>query len=231
MADFRRADAVVWSLAEKHAGNASLTEALVARTVVSRCPDGALLFVGNSLPVRDVDVWAPARQTALGVLHQRGVSGIDGLVAGAAGAASVAGRPVVLLLGDVSTLHDLTSLALARKVPGPLVIVVVQNLGGRIFERLPIVRAVDRERFDKYFTMHETVDLEHAAAAFGVQFFRTNSTNGFIQLFDEAVGQAGATLIEAVVPHDDGAARVARFRADVAEQLRFLCDEVSQWRT
>ncbi len=223
---FRRVDALVWTLAEQHAPGPTLTEATVARTVISRCPNDAVFVVGNSLPVRDVDVWAPPRTQHLDVLHQRGVSGIDGLIAGAAGTASVASRPVVLLLGDTSTLHDLTSLALARHASTPLVIVVVQNQGGRIFERLPIVRAIDRERFDKFFTMCEPVDLEHAAEAFGVAFVRTNDTETFAQRFDEAVHRVGATLIEAVVPPDDGTQRAARFRAEVAEKLRDLMQEV-----
>ncbi len=227
-AALRRADSKVWSLAEKHAANSSLTEAMVARSVIAACPEGALLMVGNSMPVRDVDLWAPARTQRLGVLHQRGVSGIDGLVAGAAGAASVAGRPVVLLLGDTSVLHDLTSLALARRAPGPLVIVVVQNQGGRIFERLPVVRAVDRERFDKYFTMYEQVDLEHAAAAFGVRFVRTDNHGTLVQSLAQAVETRGVTLIEAVVPPDDGTTRATRFRAEVALALRSLCEEVSR---
>lgn len=223
---FRRADALVWALAEQHASGTTLTEAMVARTVVAQCPDDAVFVVGNSLPVRDVDVWAPPRPEHLDVLHQRGVSGIDGLIAGAAGAASVAKRPVVLLLGDTSTLHDLTSLALARHVSGPLVIVVVQNQGGRIFERLPIARAIDRDRFDKFFTMHESVDLERAAEAFGIAFARTNETDTFVQLFDEAVRCARVTLIEAVVPPDDGTARMGRFRTEVSEKLRSLLEEV-----
>lgn len=225
---FRCADELVWKLAVEHAGFAALTEARVARKVIANCPENALLAVGNSLPVRDVDVWAPARTQRLDVLHQRGLSGIDGLIAGAAGAASVVQRPVVLLVGDTSALHDLTSLALARQVPGPLVIVVVQNNGGRIFERLPIARALDRERFDKYFTMHEAVDLEHAATAFGVRFVRTDNTETFVQSFDVALGQTGATLIEAVVPPEDGTLRVARFRAEVAEKIRGLLEEVGR---
>jgi 2-succinyl-5-enolpyruvyl-6-hydroxy-3-cyclohexene-1-carboxylate synthase len=225
----QRADAIVWEAAEKHAGNAGLTEALVARTVISTSPREALLVVGNSLPVRDVDMWAPARREHLDVLHQRGVSGIDGLIAGAAGAASIANpRPVVLLLGDTSTLHDLTSLALARRATGPLVIVVVQNQGGRIFERLPIVRAIQREHFDKYFTMHEAVDLADAAAAFDVPFVRTDSTPNFVQAFAQALVTRGPTLIEAVVPPEDGTARVNRFRAEIVERLRALVEEASR---
>jgi 2-succinyl-5-enolpyruvyl-6-hydroxy-3-cyclohexene-1-carboxylate synthase len=100
----------------------------------------------------------------------------------------------------------------------------VQNSGGRIFERLPIVRTIDRERFDKYFTMHEAVDLEHATAAFGVKFVRTDNTETFVQSLDVALRQTGATLIEAVVPPKDGTLRVARFRAEVAEKIRDLVE-------
>ncbi|HRI68633.1 MAG TPA: 2-succinyl-5-enolpyruvyl-6-hydroxy-3-cyclohexene-1-carboxylic-acid synthase, partial [Polyangium sp.] len=228
LSTFRTANEVVWKFAVEHAGFDALTEARVARKVIANCPENAVLVVGNSLPVRDVDVWAPARDQRLDVLHQRGVSGIDGLIAGAAGAASIANRPVVLLLGDTSALHDLTALALARHVSNPLVIVVVQNNGGRIFERLPVVRAIDRERFDKYFTMHEAVDLEHAAAAFGVRFIRTDNTETFVQSFGAALGQTGATLIEAIVPPEDGTVRLTRFRAEVAEKIRLLVEEV--WR-
>lgn len=229
---FRRADAIVWESAEKHAadpgGNQSLTEAFVARTVVAKCPENACFIVGNSLPVRDVDIWAPARREPLEVLHQRGVSGIDGLIAGAAGTASVVcPRPVVLLLGDTSALHDLTSLALTRRATSPLVIIVVQNQGGRIFERLPIVRAIDRDQFNKYFTMHEAANLEHAAAAFGVGFVRTDSMPAFEQAYAHALATNSATLIEAVVPPDDGTARVNRFRAEVGLRLRALVEEAS----
>lgn len=224
----RRADALVWESAEKHAGNERLTEALVARTVIGKTPENALLVVGNSLPVRDVDIWAAARRDKLSVLHQRGVSGIDGLIAGATGSASVVSpRPVVLLLGDTSALHDLTSLAVARRASGPFVIVVVQNQGGRIFERLPIVRAIDREHFDKYFTMHEAVDLKHAAETFGVGFVRTDSTADFERAYEHAIATNGATLIEAVVPPDDGTPRVNGFRAEVGERLRVLLEEAS----
>ena len=68
------------------------------------------------------------------MLHQRGAAGIDGLVAGAAGARSVVAAPIALLLGDIALLHDAGGLAAASAVRGPLAIVVVHNDGGRIFE-------------------------------------------------------------------------------------------------
>ncbi|MFO0574458.1 MAG: 2-succinyl-5-enolpyruvyl-6-hydroxy-3-cyclohexene-1-carboxylic-acid synthase [Polyangia bacterium] len=122
---------------------AGLSEPLAVRTVVEEVPPGSLLVIGNSLPVREVDLFGHAAvgDKELGVLSQRGVNGIDGLLAGAAGAASVSERPVTLLLGDVSLLHDLGSLQLVRHARAPLTVVVINNQGGRIFEQLPLAQS------------------------------------------------------------------------------------------
>ena len=218
-ASFARADARAWAIAAEVSTAPELTEACVARAVVDTCPEGSVLVIGNSTPVRDIDVWAPARAAALDVLHQRGASGIDGLVSGAAGALSATDRPVTLLLGDLSLLHDIGGLALARRAARPLVIVVVQNDGGRIFEHLPIVKSAERPDFDKYFTMPEPVDLAEAAASFGIRFARVQTPAALAAALGEAHARPGATLVEAVVPPGDGAARVARFRAELAAAL------------
>src|SRR5204863_681072 len=95
-------------------------EHAAVRAAVAALPDGCLLALGNSLPVRVIDAACAPAARAIGVLSQRGAAGIDGLVAGAAGAASATGRPTALLLGDVSFAHDLGGLAAARSVSAPL---------------------------------------------------------------------------------------------------------------
>jgi 2-succinyl-5-enolpyruvyl-6-hydroxy-3-cyclohexene-1-carboxylate synthase len=62
------------------------SEGLVAARVAAAAPPLSLLLVGNSLPIRALEIYA--RPEHLTVLTQRGASGIDGLVAGAAGAAA-----------------------------------------------------------------------------------------------------------------------------------------------
>ena len=138
-------DRMVWAAvdAELASGDDELSEGGAVRTVVERVPAGSLLMVGNSLPIREVDTFCPSGTADVGVLSQRGANGIDGLVAGAAGSAAGAAddRPVTLLLGDISLLHDLGGLALGRGLDVPLVVVVLQNYGGRIFEQLPLATA------------------------------------------------------------------------------------------
>jgi 2-succinyl-5-enolpyruvyl-6-hydroxy-3-cyclohexene-1-carboxylate synthase len=122
----------------------------------------ALVVLGNSLPVRVVDhVWTGRRE----IVSQRGASGIDGLVAGAAGAAA-AGRPVVVVLGDVSFAHDVGSLALLRKAD--VIVVVIDNRGGRIFEALPVAEAIAGDDFARLWLTAPDLDVVAIARGFGL---------------------------------------------------------------
>ncbi len=100
-------------------------------------PDGALLWAGNSMPVRDLDDWLPGSARAIRPLSNRGANGIDGVVSTALGAAAADVGPVVLVVGDVSFLHDLNALVAARLHDLSATIVLVDNDGGGIFSFLP----------------------------------------------------------------------------------------------
>ena len=100
-------------------------------------PDGALLWAGNSMPVRDLDDWFPSTGRAIRPLSNRGANGIDGVVSTALGAAAAGVGPVALVVGDVSFLHDLNALVAARLHGLSATIVLVDNDGGGIFSFLP----------------------------------------------------------------------------------------------
>jgi 2-succinyl-5-enolpyruvyl-6-hydroxy-3-cyclohexene-1-carboxylate synthase len=221
---FARAEAAAQALAERALDGDLLSEGAIARAVAFGCPEGSLLVIGNSSPVRDLDAYCPASSRELGVVHQRGASGIDGLVSGAAGACSVSLRPVTLLLGDLSLLHDLTGLGLARKVSGTLVVVVVQNGGGRIFDQLPIAGSAAADVFERCFATPEDVAFGEAAAAFGVTYARAETTAALDQALRAAWSRPSATLIEAIARPKEGARRMAKLwaelRADLREQSR-----------
>jgi 2-succinyl-5-enolpyruvyl-6-hydroxy-3-cyclohexene-1-carboxylate synthase len=113
-----------------------LTAARLARDVVAALPSGALLVLGSSTPVRDVDRLAVPRGD-LTVLANRGVAGIDGTISTAVGAARIHGGPAFALMGDLTFLHDLTGLLLGEGEPAPdLTVVVPDNDGGGIFAQL-----------------------------------------------------------------------------------------------
>jgi 2-succinyl-5-enolpyruvyl-6-hydroxy-3-cyclohexene-1-carboxylate synthase len=225
-ARLERGEAAARAIVRDELAAAALHEGTIAARLVDALPEGALLCVGNSLPVRDLDLFAEPRAKRLRVVHQRGASGIDGLVSGAAGAASAAASPVALLVGDVSFQHDLGGLASLRGARVPLVVVVVQNDGGRIFDELPIAArpelAAAREAL---FTTPPRVSFEAAASVFGLRYAEARDAASYASALAAALERGGATILEAVVPPHDGRARRARVRSALAHKLAARADD------
>lgn len=150
---------------------AGFGEPSVARTIARLVPDQSVLVIGNSSVVRDLDAFAEPRAAGVRVLHQRGLSGIDGLIAGAVGARSALPPEVVVtaVLGDVSAFHDVGSLALLADVNAPLVLCVIDNGGGRIFEALPIAKAIPEASLERLFLTPPGDAFPAVARAFGIE--------------------------------------------------------------
>lgn len=214
---FARAEAIARRAIDAELASPPFWDGHVARAVTAGAGEGSLLMVGNSLPIRDVDTWGGP--VGAGVLSQRGANGIDGLISGAAGAASVTGRPVTLLLGDLSFLHDLHGLAAAREIGAPLAIVVVQNHGGRIFEQLPIAEAAGTAEWMGFWTTPIEADLKHAAALFGHRHVRVGSEGALAGALAEAHRREEVTVIEAEVPPHEGGERSRRLRDRLEKEL------------
>jgi 2-succinyl-5-enolpyruvyl-6-hydroxy-3-cyclohexene-1-carboxylate synthase len=135
-------------------------EARVARDLARRLPEGALYFVGNSMPIRDVDTFCARMPRGSRVLANRGANGIDGVLSTALGAAASSGKPTILLLGDLSFLHDAGALQVLARLEIPLLVVVVNNDGGGIFHMLPAVEL--GEPFERCFATPHGLDLASA---------------------------------------------------------------------
>ncbi|HVZ36022.1 MAG TPA: thiamine pyrophosphate-dependent enzyme, partial [Polyangiaceae bacterium] len=193
-------------------------------------PAASLLVLGNSLPPRLIDRYCPAAARQLTVLSQRGAAGIDGCVAGALGAASLASTPTTLLLGDISFLHDIGSLWAARaerrRNPAftqPVVIAVLNNGGGRIFEQLPLA---DLSGLDQgLWTTPHGMDLRAAAELYGLEFERVSERSALRSALQGAYRRATVTLLEVVVDAHSAAARLKRMTALLAARLAELARE------
>ena len=149
--------------------NEGLSEMAVACAVSEGLPHSMGLFLGNSMPIRDVDalsgikyftdggahalVHSSATSYGVPVTANRGASGIDGVLSSAAGFAAGLGHPVTLIIGDVSFQHDSNGLLFLRERPGqpPVTVVVVNNGGGGIFSFLPVAAQVDDAAFNRLF--------------------------------------------------------------------------------
>jgi 2-succinyl-5-enolpyruvyl-6-hydroxy-3-cyclohexene-1-carboxylate synthase len=127
-------------------------------------PDDALVWVSSSMPIRHVESFWPRSAKPLTLLANRGANGIDGVVASAAGAARVSGRPTFLLIGEVALLHDVGGLLAARRAGIDLTIVCANNGGGGIFDFLPVAEHADSSAYEEHIATPTDIDLAALAA-------------------------------------------------------------------
>jgi 2-succinyl-5-enolpyruvyl-6-hydroxy-3-cyclohexene-1-carboxylate synthase len=147
-----------------------LSEPLVARAVHRYAAEtGGTLVVAASMPIRDLEWYAEARELPPRVLANRGANGIDGVVSTALGvAASGAGQGArtVALLGDLAFLHDVSGLVNVPEVT--CTFVVLDNGGGGIFSFLPQAASVEPAVFEQLFGTPPSSDLGAVARGFGL---------------------------------------------------------------
>ncbi|HET9139771.1 2-succinyl-5-enolpyruvyl-6-hydroxy-3-cyclohexene-1-carboxylic-acid synthase [Actinophytocola sp.] len=140
----------------------------VARDLVEALPAGAMLFLGSSNPIRDVDLVAEPRAD-VAVYANRGVAGIDGNLSTAAGVALGADRTGYALVGDLTFLHDLNALALGPRERRPNLTIVVHNDdGGGIFTLLEQGAAEHGASFERVFGTPVGADLAALCAGYHV---------------------------------------------------------------
>jgi 2-succinyl-5-enolpyruvyl-6-hydroxy-3-cyclohexene-1-carboxylate synthase len=148
--------------------SSELSEPAVARALYryAGAADAAIV-VSASMPIRDLEWYAPALPVPPHVLANRGANGIDGVVSTALGAcaARTAGRTLAFL-GDLAFLHDVSGLVNLPDVP--CTFVVIDNAGGGIFSFLPQAKALPYQSFETLFATPPTSDLGAVARGFGL---------------------------------------------------------------
>ncbi len=113
------------------------------RALSCAVPRGALVFLGNSLPVREWNAFATTAPKSLRCFANRGANGIDGCVSTFLGLS--AGEPESwAVIGDLTALYDLAALWITPALPerARRRIAVINNGGGRIFSRVAALRGL-----------------------------------------------------------------------------------------
>ncbi|WP_208638770.1 2-succinyl-5-enolpyruvyl-6-hydroxy-3-cyclohexene-1-carboxylic-acid synthase [Vibrio rhodolitus] len=178
-----------------------LTELMLATSLVNHAND-VNVFLGNSLFVRMVDMFG---QVDSEVYSNRGASGIDGLVATAAGTVRVTDKPSVLYIGDTSLLYDLNSLALFTLQTTPCVIVVTNNDGGAIFDLLPVPQAQKQSLYQ----MPHGYQFAAAAQQFKLEYYLSTTFEEYQMTLEQHLthGQ-GCLLIEVQTPPEQASQQI-----------------------
>jgi 2-succinyl-5-enolpyruvyl-6-hydroxy-3-cyclohexene-1-carboxylate synthase len=203
---WRNASTTVGRWLEARDDEGELSEPALARAVVAASNEsGAALVVGSSMPVRDVEWWTPARESA--TFANRGVNGIDGVVSTLLGVA--AGSTAIGLVGDLTMLHDVSALVDGLgSAGGTCVLVVADNRGGGIFSFLPQATRVEPERFEQLFGTPRLHDLTTVALAFGHDATSVETLDELRGALDKGLAREGLSVVVAKVPSREDNVRV-----------------------
>ena len=197
-----------------------VTDISAARLVSQIVTEQQVLFVSNSMPVRDMDNYASSSHACgIPTAINRGVSGIDGIISTTAGFATGHQKPATLMIGDIAFLHDLNALSLLGTLPVPMQIIVLNNNGGAIFSFLPVSEYSDV--FETHFATPQNYSIRSAAETFGLDYAAPQTNQEFIEVYRTACSSNRSIIIEVC---GNRAENVHQHRA-LRERIMALADE------
>lgn len=156
-------------------------------------PESSQLFVGNSMPIRDLDTFFFSTDKRIRTFANRGANGIDGVVSTALGVSTVL-ENTVLVIGDLSFFHDMNGLMAAKLQKTNITILLINNDGGGIFSFLP--QASEKDYFETLFGTPHGLDFSHAAALYDGKYTKVNSWDELTEVFTESFNLPGLKVIE-----------------------------------
>lgn len=177
------------------------------RRLFELVPDDSCVFSASSMTIRLVDTFYKKSGKNISVLCNRGLNGIDGCTSSAIGAAHCY-RQTTLLIGDLAFLHDLSALSLQHEImrhetdaetdtetdTPALIIVVLNNEGGAIFEMLP--QQSEDPYFERLFITPQNVELSCLAQGFTIPFAKAKTLAEFTRAYRGFLGKKGLHIIE-----------------------------------
>jgi 2-succinyl-5-enolpyruvyl-6-hydroxy-3-cyclohexene-1-carboxylate synthase len=156
-------------------------------------PKDTILFMGNSLPIRNAAHYFHPINQPIAVFANRGCSGIDGNIATAVGIAQAKKKSIVAILGDMTTLHDINSLIQCKTSTYPIILVVINNQGGGIFHHLPIGKS---PLVTKYFQTEYEMTLQQIAAGFHLPYFNESDLEQALRAKQSSIVEINCSVDE-----------------------------------
>ena len=137
--------------------------------LLASLPSGIHLHLSNGTAVRYAQLFGCSG--AASVECNRGVSGIDGCTSTALGAAIAAGKPTLIVSGDMCAQYDMAALAMSS-IPDTFRIAVLNNSGGGIFRFIKATR--DMPELEHYLAADVRLPLKELADGFGFDYYEAH---------------------------------------------------------
>jgi 2-succinyl-5-enolpyruvyl-6-hydroxy-3-cyclohexene-1-carboxylate synthase len=173
----------------------------VFETILKAIPENSNLQMGNSTPVRYIQLFKFKKQLTFNC--NRGTSGIDGTVSTAAGAAFSSQKLTTLIVGDLGFFYDSNGLW-NKYVSKNLKVIIINNGGGGIFRFID--GPSETEELEEFFVAEHNTNAENIAKTFNVNYFKANNQNGLKKaLVDFYKPQEKAAILEINTPQKENA--------------------------
>lgn len=162
-------------------------------------PEGSTLFVGNSMPIRDIDSFFHFNNKSIRIMANRGANGIDGTISTALGAAAVL-QPLYLIVGDLTFFHDMNGLMVSKLYNLNIKIIVINNNGGGIFSFLP--QASHPKNFERLFGTPLDLQFEHIVQMYNGKYDLISDWSHFTSSFVRNLENDGLSVMEVTTNRD-----------------------------
>ncbi|MDZ5472627.1 2-succinyl-5-enolpyruvyl-6-hydroxy-3-cyclohexene-1-carboxylic-acid synthase [Bacillus sp. 31A1R] len=170
-----------------------ISEGKLFYQLIDLLPHGATLFVGNSMPIRDLDTFLYSNNKSIKIMANRGANGIDGIVSTALGAAMVH-QPFYLVLGDLTLFHDLNGLIASKLLNIDINVILINNNGGGIFSFLP--QSQHPKNFELLYGTPLNLNFNHAITMYDGQYELCSDWAHFTSSFVQNMKNPGLKVIE-----------------------------------
>lgn len=192
---------------EDFLANTEYSDLQVFDVLLRHIPVGTTLHLGNSTPVRYTQLFG-SREFII-YRSNRGVSGIDGQVSTAAGAAFATGNINLLITGDVGFLYDSNGLMNKNLTPN-FKIIVINNGGGGIFRFIPGPNS--SPLLEKFFETKHHYNAEKLAEAFNIKYVKTGTIQELLYALPEFFNANGQpVLLEVFTPGETNAIKLREY--------------------
>ena len=147
------------------------------------------------MPVRDGNTLSKWPMANHRMETNRGASGIDGIIATAAGFQMMQEKPCLVVVGDLAAWHDLNSLLQLKVFKQPMLLVIINNGGGGIFSFLPIVEKT--AAFESHFAAAHNVRFEPILNGMGIECKSAKTMPEFVESVDDFLKRPRLMVVEA----------------------------------
>lgn len=167
------------------------SELSLVRELSMDFPEGSRIYLGNSLPVREWDLVATRQDRRYVLEANRGANGIDGQLSTFFGWCAP-GALNVAIVGDLTALYDMNAPWIAGQLDASIEfrIYIINNGGGRIFSRVPSLRALSEDTRERLIENVHSLSFEHWAAMWNLAYNNRDASRAVMEIEPDADASA-----------------------------------------